>query len=195
MTGRHRTILGLSASLLAATATADTITVCLDGTCDFTDPAAAAAVATSGDVIEIAAGTYLLDEPVVMYGPGFEVVPWIARVARDDSRRPGGHAGPRHPPQDRRVRPAGERRDHQRFRRVRRWDLHQAFRGGLRELRRRRQPRRVPRRWHVPDRRRLLAHHLRGMRISGTPCLIRSGTTRDTAAVDLDRFRDLVDSR
>ena len=82
MTGRHRTILGLSASLLAATATADTITVCLDGTCDFTDPAAAAAVATSGDVIEIAAGTYLLDEPVVMYGPGFEIRGAVDRKGR-----------------------------------------------------------------------------------------------------------------
>ena len=82
MTGRHRTILGLSASLLAATATADTITVCSDGSCDFTDPAAAAAVATSGDVIEIAAGTYLLDEPVVMYGPGFEIRGAVDRKGR-----------------------------------------------------------------------------------------------------------------
>ena len=78
MSNRHRTILGhavgsTAASPLAATAFADTITVCFDGTCDFTDPAAAAAVATSGDVIEIAAGTYLLDEPVIMYGPGFEI--------------------------------------------------------------------------------------------------------------------------
>ena len=40
---------------------ADTITVCPDGSCDFTDPAAASASAVSGDVIEIAAGTYLLE--------------------------------------------------------------------------------------------------------------------------------------
>ncbi len=71
------------AGLLGAASAADTITVCLDGSCDFTDPAAAAAVATSGDVIEIAAGTYLLDEPVVMYGPGFEI-----RGAVDDEGRP-----------------------------------------------------------------------------------------------------------
>ena len=69
--------------LIGASAAADTITVCLDGSCDFTDPAAAAAVATSGDVIEIAAGTYLLDEPVIMYGPGFEI-----RGAVDDEGRP-----------------------------------------------------------------------------------------------------------
>ena len=41
---------------LFATASADTITVCLDGSCDFTDPAAASAVAVTGDVIEIGAG-------------------------------------------------------------------------------------------------------------------------------------------
>ena len=45
-------------------AEAETITVCLDGSCDFADPAAAAASAVSGDVIEIAAGTYLLEEAV-----------------------------------------------------------------------------------------------------------------------------------
>ncbi|MCP4834846.1 MAG: hypothetical protein GY895_08785, partial [Phycisphaera sp.] len=87
MIDRHRPILGLAATLLAVTATtaatADTITVCLDGSCDFTDPAAAAHAATSGDVIEIAAGTYLLDEPVVMYGPGFEI-----RGAVDGKGRP-----------------------------------------------------------------------------------------------------------
>ncbi len=51
--------LGLSAGVVA-----DTITVCLDGSCDFTDPAAASASAVSGDVIEIAAGTYLLENTV-----------------------------------------------------------------------------------------------------------------------------------
>ena len=87
MTYRHRPMLGLAASLLAVTATAaataDTITVCLDGSCDFTDPAAAAAAATSGDVIEIAAGTYLLENPVVIYGPSVEI-----RGAVDGKGRP-----------------------------------------------------------------------------------------------------------
>ena len=71
------------AGLLGASSVADTITVCLDGSCDFTDPAAAAAAATSGDVIEIAAGTYLLDEPVIVYGPSVEI-----RGAVDGKGRP-----------------------------------------------------------------------------------------------------------
>ena len=54
--------------IMASTSNAETITVCLDGSCDFTDPAAAAAVAVNGDVIEIAAGTYLLDETISFYG-------------------------------------------------------------------------------------------------------------------------------
>lgn len=66
-----------------AIASADTITVCLDGSCDFIDPAAASAVATDGDVIEIAAGTYLLDDPVVIYGPEVQI-----RGAVDGKGRP-----------------------------------------------------------------------------------------------------------
>ena len=58
---------------LFATASADTITVCLDGSCDFTDPAAASAVAVTGDVIEIAAGTYLLEEPVALYAQDVDI--------------------------------------------------------------------------------------------------------------------------
>lgn len=64
-------------------AAADTITVCLDGTCDFTDPAAAAAVAVDGDVIEIAAGTYLLEDSFSIYGPSVEI-----RGAVDGKGRP-----------------------------------------------------------------------------------------------------------
>jgi len=56
------------AGLLGASSAADTITVCLDGSCDFTDPAAAVQAAVNGDVIEIAAGTYLLDEAISFYG-------------------------------------------------------------------------------------------------------------------------------
>ncbi|MDG2424936.1 MAG: right-handed parallel beta-helix repeat-containing protein [Phycisphaerales bacterium] len=51
-------------SSLATSAMADTITVCLDGSCDFTDPAEAAMAAVSGDVVEISAGTYYLEESV-----------------------------------------------------------------------------------------------------------------------------------
>ena len=53
----------VSAALVQA-ASADTITVCLDGSCDFADPSVAANVAVSGDVIEVAAGTYLLEDTV-----------------------------------------------------------------------------------------------------------------------------------
>ena len=71
------------AGLACSVTSAETITVCLDGSCDFTDPAAAAAVATSGDVIEIAAGTYLLENPVLIYGPSVEI-----RGAVDGKGRP-----------------------------------------------------------------------------------------------------------
>ena len=71
------------AGLLGASSVADTITVCLDGSCDFTDPVAAAAAATSGDVIEIAAGTYLLENTVSIYGPSVEI-----RGAVDGKGRP-----------------------------------------------------------------------------------------------------------
>ena len=55
----------LLSTLVVGTAFADTTTVCLDGSCDFVDPVTAVANATAGDVIEIAAGTYLLEESVV----------------------------------------------------------------------------------------------------------------------------------
>ena len=42
---------------LCAGASADTIMVCTDGSCDFTDPSAAIASALPGDVVEIGAGT------------------------------------------------------------------------------------------------------------------------------------------
>lgn len=59
-------ILTIAASCFSASfAFADTITVCLDGTCDFTDPTEAAKVSLSGDTLEIAAGTYLLQEPLI----------------------------------------------------------------------------------------------------------------------------------
>ena len=48
--------------VLSAATHADTITVCPDGSCDYTDPSEASMAAVSGDVIEIAAGTYLLEE-------------------------------------------------------------------------------------------------------------------------------------
>ena len=55
---------GLVLGGFVASSPADTITVCPDGSCDFTDPAAATESAMSGDTIEIAAGTYLLENTV-----------------------------------------------------------------------------------------------------------------------------------
>lgn len=81
-----RTAIAASLTLavgVSSAAVADTITVCLDGTCDFTDPAAAAAVAVDGDVIEIAAGTYLLNESVVLYAQQV-----VVRGAVDKQGRP-----------------------------------------------------------------------------------------------------------
>ena len=54
----------LAVATVVSGSMAETITVCPDGSCDFTDPAAATASAVSGDVIEVAAGTYLLDTNV-----------------------------------------------------------------------------------------------------------------------------------
>jgi nitrous oxidase accessory protein NosD len=53
---------------VASPADAETITVCLDGSCDFTSPAAAVDAAREGDTVEIAAGTYLLTDPLSLYG-------------------------------------------------------------------------------------------------------------------------------
>ena len=61
-------ITAVALSLLATTTVADTITVCPDGSCDFTDPAEAASLAVPGDVIEIAAGIYPLEETVSVLG-------------------------------------------------------------------------------------------------------------------------------
>ena len=59
--------LAFTASLLSSVC-ADTITVCTDGSCDFTDPAEATSVAAPGDVVEIAAGIYPLEETVSFFG-------------------------------------------------------------------------------------------------------------------------------
>ncbi len=44
--------------IMASTSNAETITVCLDGSCDFTDPAAAAAVATFLAAVVVPAATH-----------------------------------------------------------------------------------------------------------------------------------------
>jgi hypothetical protein len=63
----------IAAGALALGAHADTITVCPDGSCDFTDPAAAVDAAVTGDVVEIAAGTYALSSTVQMYGKNITI--------------------------------------------------------------------------------------------------------------------------
>ena len=52
---------------IATSVQADLVTVCLDGSCDFTSPVAAVNAAAAGDTIEIAAGTCLLSEPISLY--------------------------------------------------------------------------------------------------------------------------------
>ena len=74
-------------SALATPLMAETITVCPDGSCDFTDPAAAAASAVSGDVVEIAAGTYLL-ENTVGFGANGPVTDVTIRGAVDSDGQP-----------------------------------------------------------------------------------------------------------
>ena len=63
----------LLAGVVASLASADTITVCLDGSCDFTDPVAAVNTAVTGDIVEIAAGTYPLDASLLVYGQAITV--------------------------------------------------------------------------------------------------------------------------
>ena len=58
----------VAAGSIAFAASADTITVCLDGSCDFTDPAAAVNAAVTGDTVQIAAGTYPLAATILIYG-------------------------------------------------------------------------------------------------------------------------------
>ena len=55
-------------TLSATAASADTITVCLDGGCDHTDIQAAIDAASDGDVIEIAEGTYLPAATIDTFG-------------------------------------------------------------------------------------------------------------------------------
>jgi hypothetical protein len=63
-----RSLAALAALGVAAAAHAGTVTVCLDGTCDFTDPAGAVNAAVAGDTVLIAAGTYPLTSTVFSYG-------------------------------------------------------------------------------------------------------------------------------
>jgi hypothetical protein len=63
-----RSLAAVAAGSIALAAHAETITVCLDGSCDFTDPAAAVSAAATGDTVQIAAGTYPLAATILIYG-------------------------------------------------------------------------------------------------------------------------------
>lgn len=69
--------------LLGGATQADTITVCLDGSCDHVDPVVAVEKATTGDVVEIAAGTYLLERPIPFFARNV-----VLRGAADVDGRP-----------------------------------------------------------------------------------------------------------
>ena len=58
---------------LATASNAETITVCLDGSCDYTDVQSAVAASEDGDVIEVAAGVYQLTSPINPQGRAVEV--------------------------------------------------------------------------------------------------------------------------
>ena len=79
------TLRALSIAFIGAASSvhAETITVCPDGSCDFTDPAAAVNAAIEGDTIEIAAGTYLLSAPLSLYDKDL-----VIRGAIDANGRP-----------------------------------------------------------------------------------------------------------
>ncbi|MAT82288.1 MAG: hypothetical protein CMJ29_11685 [Phycisphaerae bacterium] len=80
-------ITGMVLLTMTAPALADTITVCLDGSCDFTDPAAATESAMTGDTIEIAAGTYLLENSVG-FGANGPIAEVTIRGAVDSDGQP-----------------------------------------------------------------------------------------------------------
>ena len=77
----------MTLSAVAAQAYAGTITVCPNGSCNFTDPVAAIAAAAPGDIIEIHAGTYMLGSYIPISG-GIAGKPLVIRGAVDASGHP-----------------------------------------------------------------------------------------------------------
>lgn len=78
----------MTLSAVAAQAYAGTITVCPDGSCNFTDPVAAIAAAAPNDIIEIHAGTYMLGSTINIMGAGLTGKPLVIRGAVDASGHP-----------------------------------------------------------------------------------------------------------
>ena len=81
-------IVALALGALAAHGRAATITVCPDGSCNFTDPVAAIASAAPNDIIEIHAGTYMLGSTISIMGAGLTGKPLLIRGAVDASGHP-----------------------------------------------------------------------------------------------------------
>jgi len=81
-------IAALALGALAAHGRAATITVCPDGSCNFTDPVAAIAAAIPNDIIEIHAGTYMLGSTINIMGAGLTGKPLLIRGAVDASGKP-----------------------------------------------------------------------------------------------------------
>ncbi|PHX77001.1 MAG: hypothetical protein CK544_05895 [Planctomycetaceae bacterium] len=77
----------MTLSAVAGQAYAGTITVCPNGSCNFTDPVAAIAAAAAGDIIEIQAGTYMLGSTISVVG-GIAGKPLVIRGAVDASGHP-----------------------------------------------------------------------------------------------------------
>jgi hypothetical protein len=78
----------MTLSAVAAQAYAGTITVCPNGSCNFTDPVAAIAAAAPNDIIEIQAGTYMLGSTINITGAGLTGKPLLIRGAVDASGHP-----------------------------------------------------------------------------------------------------------
>ena len=81
-------IAALALGALAAHGQAATITVCPNGSCNFTDPVAAIAAAAPNDIIEIHAGTYMLGSTINIMGAGLTGKPLLIRGAVDASGHP-----------------------------------------------------------------------------------------------------------
>ena len=80
----------MTLSAVAGQAYAGTITVCPNGSCNFTDPVAAIAAAAPNDIIEIQAGTYMLGSTINITGGGIfsPGKPLLIRGAVDASGNP-----------------------------------------------------------------------------------------------------------
>ena len=66
-------VVGIVSLVWSASVGAETITVCLDGSCDHTAVQAAIDAATNGHVIEVSGELYLLDATIVTNGEALRI--------------------------------------------------------------------------------------------------------------------------